>query len=218
MAVSGATARVYTTGTSTPVTGEPCTLSGGDTIATVANPAKCIADPDATVTLYDNGVAQATNTYTFNHLFCVASKVLGTWTGPVTLDFSYLPRLELDETASADLTLSRDPIDATVMSANVSRTRIMGLMSASLSLMILAAPNKDYDSGGGVTKLESVLNAATLKVLEVVWPGSSAVFRMFARAASNSNPTSVEGRREGTFEFVSTGNSNTLKSFAWSDE
>ena len=216
MAVAASTCRVYATGTSTVMTAEAC---GGSVVDyQITNTAKRVIDPDASVAVYANGVLQAATAYTLNHLFG-RIKFGSAPTAPITITASYLPLLELDETAKAALTLDRDEIDTTVFKSGEYRTRILGAKTAELKLTTLGEPSKDYDTGAGTLKLETVLTTALLKLLELTWPGSSVTFRMFAYANSNENPDDVLGRHEGNFTFLSTqAATNKTKTFSWSDD
>lgn len=218
-AVAACTCRGYSTGTSTAMTAEACTLSGGNTVATITSTTKRIIDPETAISLYDNGVLQAASTYTLNHLYGFATKASGSWTGPVTITAAYLPVLELDETVSAKLAFNRTVLSKDVFSAAGYKRRMLGLGSVTADLAFIARPRKDYDPGAGSLILEDVLNSATLKVFKFTWPGSSLTFSMFCLMPTMEFPEQVDGRVESRGQFLSTGSSDPTmpRAYSWSD-
>lgn len=212
MATAAHGTRIYGTGASTAMTGEACTLSSGNTVATITAAAKRIIDPDTALVVYDNAVP--VTDYTVNLLFGVITKNSGSFGGPVTVDGAYLPRLELDECVACSLAQSRDAIDVTVMGANNWRKRIMGLASAGATVDVIANPHKDYDGGAGALILEDVADAGDMLVLEVSCPGAG-VFRMFARLEDVTRTAEVAGRVEATVTFSSTTGADGSPGFSW---
>lgn len=214
---AAATCRVYATGTSTSMTTEACTLSGGNTVAQITNTAKRILDPTATINLYDNGVLQSASSYTLNHAFGKATKISGSWTGPVTITANYLPRLELDETYSAELDLAREALVDTVFKSAAYQTCILGLFSAAITLKMRQQPNKDFDPGAGSLKMETWLTSEQFKVVEVEYSDGT-IFRAYARANNVKHSDEVAGLHDVQVGYVASGESGLVKAFAFSDE
>lgn len=202
MATPAHSARIYSVGASTVMTAEACTLSGGNAIATITSTVKRIIDPDVTFQVYDNAVLQAATTYTVDLLLGIVTKNTGSFTGPVTVTGAYLPRLELDRCTDFSVSLSRDAIPADVFSADSHRRRIMGLISASASVGVIAVPHRDYDTGGGELILEDLAESGAMTVFEVTWP-SGHILRMFCRVSSFERTAEVAGRIEGTLNLES---------------
>ena len=182
--------RVYATGTAVAMTGEACSGSGGS--YQITNTAKRAIDPATAVVVYDNGVAQAADTYSLNFQFGKIKKASGSFTGPVTIDGAYLPLLELDATRDFSFDITREQKDVTVFSANDYTRTLPTLHDASGKFTIYASPDVDYDTGGGTLKLYDVLAAGTLKLIEITGLGNSQTFRAFCRLSDISVDAKVD--------------------------
>src|SRR3990167_1578859 len=179
MATAAFTAVLKRTGTAVSMTGEACTLSGGDTIATVTDTTKRVLDPTVAITLYDNGTPVADTGFTVNYLFGTFTKAAGSFTGPMTVDASYLPTFAEAEINSFEVNLQADLLESTTMAAaTTTKARTTGLTSASGTLGGLDTLLTDLDTGGGTMYAHSDLTAGTRRAVEITFPGGQ-IFRSF---------------------------------------
>lgn len=166
MAIAGYRAVVKLSGDSTAMVAEATTLSGGNTIAQITNTARRILNPAVAVTLKDNGVTQAANTYTLNFLYGKASKTAGSFTGPVTIDASYLAMHSVAEGTSLSINCSREQLETSVF-GTTDKSYLMGLKSAEGSIESLALLSTDLDPGAGEIIIEDLFDDDVAKLLEV---------------------------------------------------
>lgn len=170
MATPAWQAQVKVTGAAVAVTAEATTFLTGKRYQ-VTNAARRIVDPTATVTVKDNGVTvAAANILAVEHLFGIVEFVGGyTVTGPVTLDFSYLPTYQVAECNSITLSMSRELVDSSVFESQW-RKKTPGLLDFSGSLKSLQIQTVDIDTvTGGTQSIDIWLKAGTHRVLDVLF-------------------------------------------------
>lgn len=161
---------VKVTGAAVVVTAEAAALLTGKRYQ-VTNAARRIIDPSATVTVKDNGVTvAAANILAIEHLFGIVEFVGGyTVTGPVTLDFSYLPTYQVAECNAGSFEMSREQLDSSVFESQW-RKKTPGLLDFSGTLKSLQIQLVDIDTvTGGTQSIDVWLKAGTHRVLDVLF-------------------------------------------------
>lgn len=169
MARAAWAAQVKVTGAPVGTTAEAAALLTGKRYQ-VTTAARRIIDPAIAVTVYDNGSpVAASNILAVEHLFGIVEfQAAYTVTGPVTIDYSYLPTYTVGECTAFELGMSRELIDSSVFESQW-RKKTPGLLDLSGSLKSLQLPLVDIDTvTGGTQSIDSWLKAGTHRVLDVL--------------------------------------------------
>lgn len=174
MPIAGHRSRLKTHGDAVAVTGEACTLDSS-TLAHITNAARRVIDPTAAVAVYDNAVLVAATSYTFDYLFGKVTRTTGTFTGPVTVDASYLPMLEVAEVTAWKVNQGRTELDKTKM-GDTDKSFLLGLKQADGDAELFDLPSSDLDSGAGSVVVETLFGAGASKLLELTLNPDTGVY------------------------------------------
>lgn len=161
---------VKVTGAAVGVTAEAAALLTGKRYQ-VTNAARRIIDPAIAVVVKDNGVTvSAANILAIEHLFGIVEfQAAYSVTGPVTLDFSYLPTYQVAECNAGSFEMSRDLLDSSVYESQW-RKKTPGLLDFAGTLKSLQIQLVDIDTvTGGTQSIDSWLKAGTHRVLDVLF-------------------------------------------------
>jgi hypothetical protein len=203
MAEQGFNCTIKITGTSTAFTGQACTNTTGKTYQLPA--AYRILDPDTTPTVYDNAAPVSANDIeSFDYLLGKVTFDSGyTVTGAVTMDGDYYPTWTGAEGRSFDFQRMREMLETTIMGQSY-RSRMAGLMDASLTVESLDIGDTDVDSGGGSSQtwVKPWTNGTPVVLELTVGASSSKVFRFWAVEESPTVGSTFDGLVEGSFAFV----------------
>jgi len=167
---------VQTPGAATTFTGEACTLLGG-TVYQINDTAKRIIDPGTALTVLDAGVADACTAANFLFGKATLTEAPG---GAVTMTGKYLPLLDVALVRSYSLKVSGTVLDSTAINGAGSRTRLLGLQTAEMTLETTAQRYDDLDSGAGVLTIDGAavaLYATPMLVSVLPFTGSAYIFR-----------------------------------------
>ena len=160
-----------------------------------------IISPDTAIVVYDNAVAQADADVTINYLFGKIKKVSGNFTGPVTIDYAYMPVVNFAEVRSFEINMSREVHDSTVMaSATAVRAKTPGLKDASGTIGSLEPLTTDLSGGGVTISVFADWNAGTKRVLEVTFP-SGLIWRAFVKFKDIPENASFDQLLESTINW-----------------
>lgn len=184
---------VKVTGAAVPVTGEATTFLTGKRYQ-VTNAARRIIEPTATITVKDNGVSvSAANILAVEHLFGIVEfQAAYSVTGPVTIDFSYLPTYQVAECNSGSFEMSRELLDSSVFETQW-RKKTPGLLDFSGSLKSLQVQTVDIDTvTGGTQSVDGWLKAGTHRVLDVLF-ASGERLRAWVLFSSHNVTNEVDG-------------------------
>ena len=199
MAKAAFSAVVKRTGAAVSMTGEATTSLAANEYQ-ITDTAKRILDPDTALSVIDNGTPQADADVTINYLFGKVKKVSGNFTGPVTVDASYLPTFTEAEARSFEINCAREQIESTDFDVSTShRTRQPGLRDVSGSVGSLDALQTDIDTGGGAVVLHTDWDAGTRRVLEILLGSSGAIFRAFVRFKEEKVGGAFDGLIESSY-------------------
>jgi len=194
MPIAGYNCEINITGTSTPMTGEACTLET-TTVFQITDGAKEIFDPFTTFVVEDGGVPVAPAGYTIDYLFGRITFAIAPG-GAVTVDGAYLPRLAVADASDFSFTLSREQLDMTTFSlTDAYRKRFMGLLDAEGSMNNLNL----LATYGGETFLEILNDSSSGPGRPVVIDinmGGVKRFRSFALLTAETDSASVDSRIE----------------------
>ena len=163
-------AAVRVTGAAVAATGEATTFLGGKRYQ-VTNTGRRIIEPAVAVVVRDNGIAvAAANILSIDFLFGIVEfQAAYTVTGPVTLDFSWLPTYQVGECRSGTLTINAELVDASVFESQW-RQRQPTLVDVEGSLQSLRLPVVDIDTvTAGTQSIDSWLKAGTPRLLDVLF-------------------------------------------------
>jgi hypothetical protein len=204
MAVAGSSTSLYTGGTPTAVTGEPAALVSGKTYR-ITDAARRVIDWRTAVTVEDDGAAvAASDIESIDYLHGRVTFAAGyTPTTPITLDYSYVPRLRFAEAHNVDQTIERAKIVSTVFTpgvTNPSETSFAGLLTFSATIGTLSPLRTDLDPDGDGLVVATVVQSGAVIYFEDEDKGR----RVVGKLHSASDSASVDGRVEGSFEFHST--------------
>lgn|SRR5574343_6844 len=222
MANAACTCVVEQTGTSTSMTSEATTLSGGNTVAQITDASKRVLDPDTAITVTDNGSPVADDAYTVNYLFGKVTKGSGSFTGPVTITANYLPRHSEAEVTGFEVNVSAELPESTTMSATTSaKSRTLALADAQGSIQGLDNLRTDLDAGGTTIVPFTDFTAGTRRVLSITFPGGE-IFRAFVRFNEVGENMEVSDLLRATLSWVATAATGTDQTegqaFAWSNQ
>lgn len=196
---------VKVTGAAVAVTAEAAALLTGKRYQ-VTNASRRIVDPAAAVTVKDNGVTvAAANILAVEHLFGIVEfQPAYTVTGPVTIDFSYLPTYKVAECTAGSFSFARDMLDSSVFESQW-RKKTPGLLDFSGSLKSLQIQTVDIDTvTGGTQSIDSWLKAGTHRVLDVLFASGE---RLRARVLFESHNITSELDGLITVDIAFTGSS-----------
>ena len=146
---AGYVATIKKSGTPTTVTGGPMTLVSGKTYK-VTDATKNLVDRATAVVVKDNGVTVgANNILSFDYLFGQVTFTSGyTPTGPITMDYKYMPLTQVAKGQSFTLTQTADTIKTsdfeTVQANGGYDTFDYGLKTVSLSVKGVYASSNGY--------------------------------------------------------------------------
>lgn len=224
--IVGYNTKIQITGTSTAMTTEACTLSGGNTIATITDSTKRVIDPTVAIAVYDNALEMGTSEYSVDYLFGKVTILSGSFTGPVTVTANYLPVLTVTQARSTSLMNSRKANDVSVFSDTITAEQyLMGLHSASGSFETLDTPFVDWDGVNGAPTHDpfGIFKNGTLKLVSIRIGGASGdTFRAFVRFTDLSDEVDVGGvvTRKISWKATAVGdstvNENSRAQFSWS--
>lgn len=193
---------VSMSGTSTAFTGEATTNTSGKSYQ-ITDADKRLLDPDTTPTVYDNASpVSASNIESIDYHFGIVT-FTGAYsvTGPVTVDGDYYPLLEVAEGRSFDFNRVREMLETTIFGQSY-RSRIAGLIDATLTVESLDTTDTDIDAGGGTQSWQKPWNDGTAVVLDVTIGTSSAKsYRLWAVEESPAVSASFDGLVNSTASF-----------------
>lgn len=148
MSLAGKDAQIYTTGTSTSMTGESMTDEGNGTTYQIDDSAKDIFDPSVSFTVSDSNGAVAQADYTIRYLVGVV-EFDSAPSDPVTIDGSYLPKYSLLEGFEQSASYSRDLYDTTQFQDDGMRRGVVGPLDVEGEFALNKAIERELDSDGG---------------------------------------------------------------------
>lgn len=159
-------------GASVPVTGAATT--GATTAWQITTAARRVMDPTVAITIYDNAVAVdiAADVESIDYLTGRIVFLAGV-TGPVTVDYSYVPRYALYTGKSVDITVDGDVADTTTFDDGQWRTFMRLLLTASGEVESLDDGSYDLSQGDDQT-WNSMFLANTLALISVDWADDGA--------------------------------------------
>lgn len=167
---------IKVSGTPTAFTGAATTALAADSLGRarrqITTAANRILDPNSAVTVKDNAVAvSAANIAGIDYTTGIVTFVGGyTFVGAITVDGSYLPLLTVAEGRSYSIKRSRTRLDTTTFehaaSTKAHRTSL-GRLIADVDLELLDADDTDLDAGAGTVVLQTLMDQATPKLLEI---------------------------------------------------
>jgi len=163
-------AAVRVSGAAVAATGEATTFLGGRRYQ-VTNTGRRIIDPAVAVVVRDNGTpVAAANILAIDFLFGVVEfQAAYTVTGPVTLDFSWLPTYQVGECRSGSFGLNAELVDASVFETQW-RKRQPTLLDFEGTLQSLQLPVVDIDTvTAGTQSIDGWLKAGTPRLLDVLF-------------------------------------------------
>lgn len=203
MASAACTCLIEQTGTAVSMTTE-ATTSISSSKYQITDTSKRVIDPDTAVSVIDNGSGVADADVTINFLHGIVTKVSGSFTGPVTITASYLPRYAVAEAKAFEIETSAEILDASVMATSTTaKTRVKGLADAKGTISQLDNLRTDLDSGGTTIVPFTDFTAGTRRVLSVAFP-SGEIFRAFVRFENVKEGAEVASLLNSTLSWVAT--------------
>lgn len=201
MAKAAFAAVVKRTGAAVAMTGQATTSLAANEYQ-ITDTTKRILDPDTALSVIDNAVPQADADVTINYLFGKVKKVSGNFTGPVTVDASYLPTFTEAEARSFDINCAREQVESTDFDVSTKhRTRQPGLRDCTGSIGSLDNLLTDIDSGAGTVILHTDWAAGTRRVLEVTLGSTGNIFRAFVKFKDEKVTGAFEGIIESSYDW-----------------
>lgn len=194
---AGYQAKILKAGTTTGMTGEATTFVSGKTYQITAA-SKRIIDRSVAITVYDNAVDHTADVESIDYLFGqITFKSTYTITGPVTIDGSYFPTVNIGKARSYTLTQTADPIDTTdfgTASTNGGfKTYIPGLRTVALELPSV------YDAA---SDFQQLLIDRDEFIIEINPDGASkSIARGFFRLITQKQSGNVGALEEETLSF-----------------
>lgn len=201
------------TGSTTATTGEACSLVSGKTYQ-VDNTAKRIIDHTVAITVKDGGVAvSASDIDHLDYLFGKVTFVAGyTPSGPITMDYSYLPLVAVAETKQWKLSVKNKLIDKTSLDSAGVKQFAAGLGDASGSFGTLTLPTASVGAGA----LIALITSRTQAVVEINL-GSGNVFHAWTVFESEDVDLKPDALVETGFSWSNDakGAGSSEASYAW---
>lgn len=199
MALAGFQTSLKVGGAPVAVTGEATTSLGGDVYQVTAS-ARRVINPDAAVVVYDNGSPVAATDFTLDLLFGKVA-FLSTPSGPVTLDYEYIPLATLTECFTSTFSGTADLGDTTAY-GDTFRAKKTLLLDVSGSLTTRQSPRADIDAvTGGTQSVVDRLESGETFVLEADFGSGAFVIRAWVKLESGEVTAAVDGLVETSWTF-----------------
>lgn len=208
MAVAGWNCCLEEVGDAQTVAGGGMTLVSGKTYR-VTTAAHDVWDPTVAIVVYDNAVpVSAANIASIDFLFGRVTFDAGyTVTGPVTVDYDYLPRLTIDEAFEFSMNPSRAMLSDNRFCFDYNM-RVAGLKDISGSFSVRDDGTKDNDDGGGSSILRTKQENGSLVFLTFTIEqdaGTPIYYRILARLESAEGSADTQDQIITTFNYTGTG-------------
>lgn len=200
MALAAYNTLVKVSGTAVATTGEAMTVTTGTTFQ-INTASKQVWDPSVTPVFYDGGVAILAAGITSVDYLRGKVTLAAPPGGAVTCDVTYFPLYTIAEGREFDADFKTDILDTTILHASdTHKKKAAGLFDASGSLRHLDALATDMDTGGNTMSWNTIMTAATAKVLEL-YPGQTSSIRMWVTFHDVKLSGQTDGLVEGACEW-----------------